>query len=427
MGSKKKVNRYYKQFSFENLFINHFWLITITALLNVFVGIGWLTTLLLPIVIYAMMFKGKRTISFNIIDVLWFLSLFWMICTWFLNDYSHKSTLIIRCLASQIAYMMVYWIARKSSINYMHAIIKKAYVPLLITSVIGIYCFFFTPSWYQALINKAINSKDIYMTESLIAEISRLRSIFDSPYTLAYFIAITLMYEWFCIVKKERVITMKYLAFIGVLVSTMVLTMMRAPIAFALFAFILAIVYGLIYNAAFSVTKKMIVIFSIGMIGMFVVINNLDRTRASHILRKYESVTNDGEEFLDSRLFLMKVKMSIDGDGAGRHALYADKYPPNYSLRDGEYMKTIAEQGYIGLFLLLLLFGIGLIKSLWNFEYLYFEFCLISMLFASMIGANPLSTSDKFPIIFWLALGQISSFKSKRKNGLNYYSNVQRS
>lgn len=371
-----------------------------------------------------MLFKGKMRGSLNIFDLLWILNFIWIIFTWTFNDYPHKGILILRCFSTQIAYMMTYWIARKSTFNYLKGIIETSYIPLTITCVIGIYCFFFPPTWYQAITDRYIASKDIYMTETLIAELSRLRSIFDSPYTLSYFISMTLIYEWFCMIKKERQFTTKYMIFIGLLISTMILAMMRAPIVCSLLSFILAIFYGLRYKKSSSTTRKMIIALSIGLIGVFVVVKSLDDSFTKHIFSKYNSVTNEGGNFLMERLFLMNVEMTLEGDGTGRHAIYADKYPPNYSLRDGEYMKIIAEQGYIGFTIIILLFSLGLIKSFFNLKNLSFEFCLICMLFITMIGANPLSTADKYPIIFWLALGRISTYKNSIY-GINNYCNLQ--
>lgn len=403
--------------------VNYFWLITVTALLNVGVGVGWLTTLLLPIIIYLMLLKGKIREPFNFIDALWVLCFIWMVCTWLFNDYPHKGTLIVRCFASQIAYMMTYWIARKSSINYLKVILEKAYIPLILTSIIGIYCFIFYPSWYQNIIDNAIANRDGQMTEFQLAELTRLRSIFDSPYTLSYFAAISLIYEWFCITTESKIVTIRYIVYIIILLLVMVLAMMRAPIACVIFSLLIASLYGLKNKTTFGSSATILLIF-ITAAGVIYLTLSHYMSDFGHLVNKIESVTNDGDGLLVDRLFLMDVDMTVVGDGVGRHAIYADKYPPNYSLRDGEYMKTIAEQGFIGLTLLLLLFFSGMIKGMLYFKKLGFEFCLICMLLFCMIGANPLSTSDKHCILFWLALGQISTYKNKNNNGLNYNSNI---
>lgn len=55
--------------------------------------------------------------------------------------------------------------------------------------------------------------------------------------------------------------------------------------------------------------------------------------------------------------------------------------------------------------------------SIVNYRYMLFEFSVISFLLLSMIGACPLSTVDKSPILFWLVIGRVAALKpSKKKN-----------
>ena len=45
------------------------------------------------------------------------------------------------------------------------------------------------------------------------------------------------------------------------------------------------------------------------------------------------------------------------------------------------------------------------------------------MLLISMIGANPISTFDKHPIIYWMVLAQIANFKKNNKYATNFNNN----
>ena len=117
------------------------------------------------------------------------------------------------------------------------------------------------------------------------------------------------------------------------------------------------------------------------------------------------------------------------GDGVGRHNMYADKYNPMTSMRDGEYVKMLQEQGYVGFSIFILLIALSLLKTFYHFKYLAFEFAVIVMLLISMIGANPISTGDKHPLIYWMIIAQIANFSiKKRKYGkikiVNNYSDV---
>ena len=107
----------------------------------------------------------------------------------------------------------------------------------------------------------------------------------------------------------------------------------------------------------------------------------------------------------------MGIKESFLGEGAGKYDIMAYYVYGMKSMPDGEYMKILAEQGYVGLLLTISVFGCGLLKALRNFRYLYMEFFLLSMLFICMIGADPLTISDKHCFMYWLALGQVSKYK----------------
>lgn len=187
----------------RNLLFNYFWIITITAVLNRSVGIGWLSTVLLPVIIYTCVAQQSLSTRFNSMDIMWVIIFVWMVLTWTYNDYPNQGILILRCLASQIAYMMTYWIARKTKIDVIARLLKSSYVPLVITALIGIYCFFFRPSWYVHIIEDSLNNREGTITENRYLEAFRLRSIFPSPYTLAYFCAITMIYEFIIIIKKH--------------------------------------------------------------------------------------------------------------------------------------------------------------------------------------------------------------------------------
>ena len=395
------------------IFDNYFWLITLTALLNVSTGIGWLSTLILPLVIYFCMFQSYRAISFNLLDVLWVVLFFWMILTWTYNDYPNQEILILRCVGTQIAYMMAYWIARNASKDQIATIIGKAYIPLTITAIIGIYCFFFRPSWYVHIIEMHINNKEGPITENRILEAYRLRSIFSSPYTLSYFCGITLIYEMFLIIKKRIKYETIHYMFMGLLIITSLLAMQRAPFLSAILGILIALVYGNLYTKITKPIKVFVVAFIIGSVVVPIVFSSMNKSTNEFFISKILAVTEESDQFVERRLYLNQKDSEVIGDGVGRHNMYAEKYNQGTTMRDGEYMKIIQEQGYIGLGLFLVIMTIALIKCLTNFKHLSFELCLLLMLLICMIGANPLSTGDKHSIIYWMALGRIARYDDK--------------
>lgn len=423
---KSTNTRWLDHFSPKNILNNYFWLITFTSFLNVLIGVGWLSTLVLPLVIYILLCKSKKNTQLTIFDFLWYLIFIWMLSTWLYNDYPNKGLLIARCLISQIAYMITYWLSRKSSYNIVSTIIEKAYWPLLLTSVVGIFCFFFKPGWYMNLIQIQIASKNHIVTEAEILELSRLRSIFDSPYTLSYFIAIVLIYDFYLIVNRMINTKISFIS-VFVLIIALLLTMQRGPVISAIIGFVVAIIYGLLY-LKYSRPILMLGIFTIIVtIGTPIFISSMNKSSANYFTKKVLSVTSNSNNYATERLYLEKNDLNLTfdfwGDGVGRHDLFADRYNKGTSIRDGEYMKMMKEQGYVGMSLFLLMTMLALVKCVKNFKYLSFEFCIVVMLLLCMIGANPLSTGDKHSIIFWMVFGQISKFRNGNKI-ISYYRNL---
>ena len=169
----------------------------------------------------------------------------------------------------------------------------------------------------------------------------------------------------------------------------------------------------------------------IGAAIMVVGVTRMEGEQQLYYAEKILSMTQEGSSLASERLFLNQQQGGFDmvGDGVGRHNMYADKYPPNYSMRDGEYIKLITEQGYIGFVFYGLLIGLALLKCIKHFKYLGFEFAILLMLLISMIGANPISTSDKHPLIYWMIIGQIANFSIKKeiygkREIVNTHSNV---
>ena len=119
-----------------------------------------------------------------------------------------------------------------------------------------------------------------------------------------------------------------------------------------------------------------------------------------------------GSEFLVDRFNLIEAHESMIGDGAGRHNIWAREFG-SFVMPDGEYQKLLQEVGFVGLTIYIVLFSLAVFKCVINIKYLLFELCVIMFLLISMIGADPLSTVDKHPIIYWMIIGRVSAFSQK--------------
>lgn len=413
---------------FEFLFLNYYWVITVGGLFWLATGRAWLDATLIPLLVYILLFAGGRVKNKSILDFLWWLCFLWGVMTWIFNDYPHKPELIIRCISEQLAYMLAYWVVRKNERINMNTIIKAAYLPLIITTIIGIYCFIFEPAWY------ASRTKD-FTTDFEEFEFKRLRSIFMDGYVIMYMCAIVVIYEFFLLskgqlsnkksIKRGFIKRIKnnlaptgepmHLIFIGLCCFAIFLGIQRSAIAAIIAGLFLSIYYSWRYTSIKNVSSLLV----IAMFSLFIcvaAIINMEGEQQLFYIDKVLSVTEDSQSLASERLVHNKnVEYTLIGDGMGRHNLYADQYNPYTSLRDGEYNKLMTEQGYIGAFLYLLFCLCAILKSCRNFRYLGFELAMIFALLISMIGANPISTFDKHPILFWMIFGQIANFDSRRQ------------
>lgn len=365
--------------------------------------------IIFPIVCYLLYFYYGRCVKPNMFDLLVWIILCWMVLTWGLNFYSNQLILIARCIFSQIAFMMFYFVGRNLNIDKLYFFFEKSLFPLAICCLVGIYCFLRPPQWYvsQLLID---NSEQINQYNYM--EFFRLKSIFPSPYHIAYMCSFSSMYLLFKIYKEKR-ITKLYLLCLIIYPITMLYAMMRAPILLFLFSFFIAIYYYVMYyKRGIILTYSIGILFTVILI-FILLVSFIDATHVEYLISKFNSVTENSDTLVDNRINI-GFTYNLIGDGAGRHAIYADKYNPSTSIKDSEYVKLLVEQGYIGLFLLGGLFVLSLVKCVKYFKYLPFELCIIIFFLITMIGANPLSTADKHCFIIWLIIGRISSFKPDR-------------
>lgn len=370
-----------------------------------------------------MLFKTYKRIEFyNIIDCLWLVEVLWIAQTWMFNDYPNKSYLIFRSFTQEIAYMMTYWIARNSSTTYLQKIIINARKPLTIGILVGLYCFFFNPRWYVDAVERTLEvnlAKGAEIkTGSSILEQLRFRSFYNGAYPIAYLCCMSLIYEFFPLLNHKRGsrINRSYInLYIIIMVLAIILCMMRAPIMCCITGFIIAFVYSLKFYDAYDSLKPLSVLIGLIILISLILLPKMDSDMLNFIMAKFVIVSNNSSEFIKERFWLQAHSFSFCGEGFGRFNRVAEYMFNMPSIPDGEYMKMVAEQGFVGVSIILSILVLCLYKAAKYFKYLYFEFCVVVMLAICMIGADPLSIYDKHCFLFWLALGQISKFSSINK------------
>ena len=389
------------------VYSNYFWIITINAFLYCFFRMKqYMLSILFPIVLYAlaMLLPSPAKNKKNIYDVLIILIIICSIISWLINDYGHQSILILKHCLGPLSYMMVYFIGKKQINCSSNQIFEQALLPTFITCIVGIYCFFYPPQWYY----RAMADGEYASLEAL-----RLHSIFSSPYQLAYMCCFLLGYLFFQKLQNGLKFGKIIVTYVIVYSFTLLLCMMRAPILGTIIFLCGAIFIYL--SQSYRKDRYLYVILGL-VITFFVIFVGLQTLEKNDFIFYLNEKVEDASsfDFIISRYNLIEAHYSLWGDGAGRHNIWAREFADCYAMPDGEYQKIQQEVGIIGMSIYVILFLLIILKCLYNIKYLMFELCAVIFLLISMIGADPLSTIDKHPMIFWLLIGRVSAFSQNK-------------
>ena len=97
----------------------------------------------------------------------------------------------------------------------------------------------------------------------------------------------------------------------------------------------------------------------------------------------------------------------MEGEGFGKYQLIARQYN-KYAIIDNQYANTLAELGYFGLGLLVLIILLSLYRMFTHQKY-YIEICVVLFFFINWFGASSLINSSQYAYIFWFCLGRLWS------------------
>ena len=392
------------------LFHNYFGVLTISSVISIIGGNMWLFTFSMPIMLFFLAWKSKCSKK-NLFDILMILIFISVALSWFVNSYPYKSIMIFRYLITQGAFMAAYYIGRNIDMNVTYKVFHNALLPGLICAVLGLILYVYQPAWYLANIDNPTTLESF-----------RLRSVFSSPYVLSYMSFFLLSY---LIALDFKVLPAHYLDSVSLKVrissyillsSILLFCMMRAPIAGVLISLFIALLHTAFVRRKFS----MLIYTVISMAVLCVLVWNImqrymDMESIMFLLEKLEVATDSSGDFYEKRATLFVADDTLWGDGAGRHAIYAEQYNLD-SIRDTCYQRLFQEVGCIGLMLHLLLFGCIIIKCLRHYKHLGFELSVMVFLLISMIGADPLATPDKHCFFYWLVIGRVASFKLAKQS-----------
>lgn len=326
--------------------------------------------------------------------------------SWCVNSYPYKSIMIFRYLITQGAFMAAYYIGRNMDMNVAYKVFHYALLPGLICAVLGLILYVYEPAWYLAHIDNPATLESF-----------RLRSVFSSPYVLSYMSFFLLSYlfaldfKMFPACYSETVSSKIRIPSYILLSSILLFCMMRAPIAGVLISLFIALLHAAFVRRKFSMLIYTVVFMAVLCVIVWHIMQRyMDMESIMFLIKKFEVATDSSGDFYEQRANLFVADDTFLGDGAGRHAIYAEQYNLN-PIPDTCYQRLLQEVGYVGLALHLLLFGGIIIKCLRHYKYLGFELSVMVFLLLSMIGADPLATPDKHCFFYWLIIGRVSSFK----------------
>lgn len=396
---------------------NYFLIAIVSTVVALLTGKGYVISILFPLLLFILAKKAGwgRASVFDGVFIFIVLS---MLLSWGINGYPNKWVLIFRCIIAEGSYMAAYFIGKRWGRRSLDSVFRQALIPLGVCCVIGIYLFFRPPGWYVARLYNSV----MYYGGELSLELLRLRSIFSSPYDMAYMCGLTSIWLLFRIFRYKETDVRSYV-FLGLFIVTMMFCMMRAPFGCVVLSFLVALFYYSFYNSSIkTILVTSVAVLIIAYAGMLV-LQNINADVYNFIMSKFESATTGRDELVNERVNLWNYNYYILGDGAGRHAMLANDFNPHTSIQDSEYIKILVEQGYFGLSLYILLLSLSLIKCIRYFKYLPFEMCVVVFYVVTMVGANSLSTADKHCFLFWLTVGRIAAFKkpAEKNNVYNSY------
>lgn len=308
--------------------------------------------------------------------------------------YAYKAMLI------QFAPILCYFIGRNSRITIEHVFSNMKY-PLLLAAIIGLYAFFFNPSWY---VDMKTSNFSKYITDIQIEECMRLSSVWTHPYRLSYATILYCMLLFNDLYKKRKG-SQKWHILLQLVI--LVIVLLFAQLRVTLICLIVSNFVFLVYYG-YSLRKIFFQLFLILLfcgVSLFAVTNFATQSNSAYLSHHLEAVFKS--ETYDERFKVTENIESIFGDGFGRYDYLAiDYHKP--AILDNELYNHIGELGYIGTFLLISILLISLYRIIFSrvppLESSVFLFYLIAMFVASV-----LSNHHQYNYVFWFVLGHIWS------------------
>lgn len=313
----------------------------------------------------------------------------------------------------QLVSMFFYFIARSRYFSD-DSFIENFKWPMFIVIVAGIVLYFFPPGWYTAFRYSSLVAEEGSIS---FYEHTRMSSFFPHPYFLGYGSCFFIIYVVKCILVNQKVSSMHYIA-LCIAFFTLFFSQMRVAITYTIAFFVLAIAYQIFYGKKNTTFIKFLsVLVLTGTVSFFCVESLMSDEFLYYVTQR--STEHKGsivdERFSMFSYFLQYI--SFCGQGLGRFGHAALQFNLR-SCCDCEYIRILAELGYIGGLLILSPIIYAIIQGFRHLHLTFFEtFVLLFFPFA-MIGAAPLEEKSQHCYLLWFCVGHIIT-KINNEYGIN--------
>ena len=318
------------------------------------------------------------------------------------NNYSYKMQAYYKAMIGGFSYALFYYWGRYSHFK-LTDIFKNMLYPLLLCMLTGLYFFISPPAWYLAMKYNQLNDTGDTMHYE---EIFRLSSFWGHPYHICYSItlfSIYLQYKLLSGKTKNKAIDIALLTLCAVVLFC---GQLRVCIIFFLASFLLMM---LLNKGKYFKSKLLYIYIAVFAVLFLFAISSLSNKINFEYVNTHMSLLTD-EESMEGRLEgtagLIKT-YSLEGEGFGKYQLIARQYK-KYAIIDNQYANTLAELGYLGLSLLVLIILLSLYRMFTHQKY-YIEICVVLFYFVNWFGASSLINSSQYAFIFWFCLGRLWS------------------
>lgn len=280
----------------------------------------------------------------------------------------------------------------------------------IILFLVGLYLFFVFPSWYAAGISEHVNNAwynntDIMRSDEWLKENTRLSSFMLSSYAISYYSMFALPYAYLKYINSIDKKKILYFVAIVIIIIAAFLCQQRAAIAMVLMTTFL-----FIYLRNRRNLPKIILIVGLLIgVGILVVYQYQDNLFVAMVTNRFEEMTLDkameGSRTTQIQNVLSTVDNILLGKGIGSGGGEARRIGL-VGATDANYVKMLYEQGFIGLFVFIIIGITTLFKGFKNIRYLFPETMAVFGILFSMLGADPL-TYFFYILPFWYCMGRI--------------------